>query len=201
MSAIRFVLVSILAGMWACSGDTTALITAESISIVSRNSQASLPGAELTDPLRVRVRVLGSDGKPFANTPVNWTVTRGQATLNPRSSITDANGETQTRVVLVSSAGLIMVSATARGLTPALFQLNGLDPCITPRDENMETNIMGQLQALDCTSSLVAWPISTASTSLSRPFSISARPLVRRRWMRASSTARGIYRSVGISGP
>src|SRR5207244_2780030 len=69
-------------------------------------------GVTLSQPLVVKVTA--ADGTPVAGVAVDFTVSSGQATLNPASATTDANGSAQTQVTLGSSSGAVEITATVR---------------------------------------------------------------------------------------
>ena len=100
---------------------TDATPTPAGITIVSGSGQTGFTGAALSQPLVVKVTA--ADGTPLAGQTVDFTVTTGQATVNPASAITDANGLAQTQVTLGSTSGTVEVVATVhQTLLRATFQ-------------------------------------------------------------------------------
>ena len=150
MKCVTRAVIGLLALAGACGGggESTAPVTPSEIVIVSGNGQNGARGNDL--PLPLRVRVLGSDGKPFAGATITWAATQGQATIEPAETITDANGETETHVTLIATTGVMSISATVRGLTPASFSVNALDPCLSFRVMTIESTVDGRLHPLDC---------------------------------------------------
>src|SRR5688572_30714942 len=94
------------------------------LEIVSGNGQTGAADRPLASPLRVRV--LGSENQPVVGAVVQWSVTQGQAALDPEQSITDANGEGQTEVSLGTAIGTTAVSATVGDLPPVIFSISVL---------------------------------------------------------------------------
>jgi hypothetical protein len=94
--------------------------------IVSGNGQRAAKGSSLRSPLRVQV--VASDDEPLAGAVIHWSVSQGQAALEPSQSTTDASGETETRVILGPATGSISVSATVEALAPATFSITALEP-------------------------------------------------------------------------
>lgn len=136
----------------ACSDttSTTSAPTPRTIEIVAGDAQTSRPGEELPVPLKVRV--MGSDDRPFAGANVQWRIILGTATLSPAQSTTNASGEADTRVTLGSRMGIVEVTATVQGVAPVTFTSFPRQPCdwsvwpeITPG-----TTISGRLRPLDC---------------------------------------------------
>jgi hypothetical protein len=143
--------IGLIAVASACGGDggeSTAPATPREVVIVSGNQQTGTRGNDPLLPLRVRV--LGSDGKAFPGATVKWAATQGYVTLEPVETVTDANGETETHVTLLASTGVINVSATVAGLTPASFLINSLDPCSVFRRMTTDSTLDGRLHPLDC---------------------------------------------------
>jgi hypothetical protein len=97
----------------ACGKSSTdATRSPANITIVTGSGQSGFTGLTLSQPLVVQVTA--ADGTPVAGQIVDFTVASGQATLNPTSATTDANGKAQTQVTLGSSAGPVEVAATVR---------------------------------------------------------------------------------------
>jgi alpha-tubulin suppressor-like RCC1 family protein len=99
--------------------------TPEELQIVSGNGQNTLPGAAAA-PLRVRV--IGSDGHPFAGTTVQWSITQGQATLDPAQSTSNVSGEAETQVQMGPTAGTVTVRASVEDLSPVTFSITAVNP-------------------------------------------------------------------------
>jgi alpha-tubulin suppressor-like RCC1 family protein len=99
--------------------------TPEALQIVSGDGQRAGIGTPLTLPLRIRV--IGSDDEPFAGAVVQWSVTEGQATLDPAQSTTDAGGEAETRVTLGATTGSVAISASVQNLAPVTFSVTALE--------------------------------------------------------------------------
>jgi uncharacterized protein YhjY with autotransporter beta-barrel domain len=92
--------------------------TASAVTIISGGNQSGRLGQALPEPLVVRV--VDDTGAPVSGVVVRWAVTRGNATLNPTSSTTGADGRASTTVTL-NSVGTIEVTATAGTLPPVTF--------------------------------------------------------------------------------
>ena len=82
--------------------------------IVSGNNQQGRLGQTLAQPLVVKV--VDQNGKPIPGVAVQWSVTKGDATLNPTSNATDAQGQASTSVTL-NSVGDVEVTAKADRFT------------------------------------------------------------------------------------
>lgn len=101
-------------------------VTPEALQVVSGNDQRTATGRPLASPLRVRV--LGSDDQRVAGATVQWSVTQGQATLDPAQSTTNATGDAETRLTIGGTPGSIVVSARVQDVTPVSFSITALDP-------------------------------------------------------------------------
>ncbi|HJQ37789.1 MAG TPA: Calx-beta domain-containing protein, partial [Thermoanaerobaculia bacterium] len=84
------------------------------LNIVSGNNQQGRLGQRLTQPLVVQLT--DNAGNLFPGAPVQWRVTRGQATLDTTSTTTDAQGRAQTNVTL-NSVGVVEIEASSSGFT------------------------------------------------------------------------------------
>lgn len=112
----------VVAGMLlavACGGDSSGPVTPKTLVLISGDGQVGGLGATLAQPLILVV--IGSDGNPFSNATVAWTVTTGTATVSPTSSTSDAVGRASTTVTLGASPGLVTVTATVTGVSPLSF--------------------------------------------------------------------------------
>jgi hypothetical protein len=89
------------------------------LNVVSGNNQQGRPGQRLPQPLVVEL--LNAGNAPVAGFPVQWRVTRGDATLDNTSATTDAQGRASTNVTL-NSVGVVEVTATSAAFT-AVFTL------------------------------------------------------------------------------
>jgi alpha-tubulin suppressor-like RCC1 family protein len=130
LSASRHSLVAVvLLGGWACGDDGGVAppdVTPKAIQVVSGDGQRAGTGQELASPLRVRVT--GSDDQALAGATVHWSVTQGQATLDPAQSSTDGSGDAETQVTLGATPGTIGVSAAVGDLAPVAFSITALNP-------------------------------------------------------------------------
>ena len=81
------------------------------------DGQSGRVATELQLPLTVRL--VNGEGQPIAGVAVTWTPSRG--TVNPTSSITDAEGFTSTRWTLGTVVETATLTATATGANPATF--------------------------------------------------------------------------------
>lgn len=93
------------------------------VTIVSGNNQTARLGHRLAQPLVVRVT--NAAGEPVRGVTVLWTVTGGNATLDPSTSTTDADGRASTSVT-VNSFGPITIQARAGTLAPVTFTVNAV---------------------------------------------------------------------------
>lgn len=91
------------------------------VTIVSGNNQTARLGQPLASPLVVQV--VDATGAPVPGVSVEWNVRSGSATVNPTTSITDANGRASTTVT-VNSIGTIVIDARVRGLDVVTFTAN-----------------------------------------------------------------------------
>jgi hypothetical protein len=141
--------VSILVAAIACR-DGTAPVAPRELMIMAGDSQAASLGEVLPTPLRVRV--IGVDGRPLRGATVRWSVTRGEATVEPAQSNTDAFGDAETRVTVGGIVGAGSVSATVLDVPPVGFALEATDPCtwFPPLAVLTPGEVAGRLQPLDC---------------------------------------------------
>jgi hypothetical protein len=132
------------------TGPDTPRVTAREVHKIAGDDQDAARGYPVAAPLRVRV--IGSDGEPFAGAAVQWTVMTGQATLDRSQSTTDASGEAEARVTVVGTIGSIAVSAVVSGAPTATFAIEGLDPCYFGNVPPIAigTTRTGTLGPLDC---------------------------------------------------
>lgn len=82
--------------------------------IVSGNNQQGRLGQVLAQPLVIRL--VDQNGALIPGVAVQWRVTKGDATLDPASGVTDAKGEASTRVTL-NSVGAVEVTVTVDRFT------------------------------------------------------------------------------------
>jgi hypothetical protein len=115
-----------------------------------RESQSTLRGDYVTDPLRVVVH--DAQGQPVSDVSVRWTVTAGEATLEQATSTTNTSGEADTRVTLVKTLGEVVVTASVTGASAVDFHIASLEPC-DARNSWVITlghGVTGELNPYDC---------------------------------------------------
>jgi hypothetical protein len=93
--------------------------SADHLQIVRGDDQTGFAGRDLPVPLRIRV--IGSNGRPLAKITVRWSVLEGDAALQLTERVTDATGEAETRLTLGLTAGWIVVMASVENTTPVAF--------------------------------------------------------------------------------
>ena len=94
----------------------TNQVLATSLKLTSGGSQtAATTGQAFAQPLVFTLT--DTNGHPVVGTTVSFAVTTGSATVSPASIATDASGNAQTTVTAGSTAGAIVVTATAAGLS------------------------------------------------------------------------------------
>lgn len=93
--------------------------------ILSGDGQRIAAGTEAA-PLKVRVT--DSEEVGVAGVTVRWSVTAGTATVEPKQSVTDAQGETETVVTASGTAGSVLVSALVEQLPAASFSITVMEP-------------------------------------------------------------------------
>jgi Bacterial Ig-like domain (group 1) len=94
---------------------------AAALQLVSGNDQTGVPGAELTDPLVVRLVDVG--GNPIAGSAVSWVIGVGGGSVVP-SGDTDADGMASARFTLGPVAGTNTVNAVVSGVGVVTFTAN-----------------------------------------------------------------------------
>ena len=94
------------------------------LQVAAGDNQGALVGATLQTPLRVRI-IQG--GRPVAGRTVVWTVTQGDGTVAPETSVTDAQGYAETVWQLGNTHGEQKVTATVEGLAPIEFSAFAFD--------------------------------------------------------------------------
>src|SRR5262249_25896848 len=91
--------------------------TPAAIAAVSGSGQIGSVGTTLSSPLVFAVT--SASDAPVSGVTVTFTVTSGSATGSPGTAITDAAGMASVQLSLGNTAGVVEVTATARGGTLA----------------------------------------------------------------------------------
>ncbi len=99
----------------------------DTVVVVSGNNQSADAGTALPQPLVVEVR--DSAGNPVPSVAVTWASING--TVSPTTGSTDASGRAQTGWVLGTNAITQTATATATGITPAVFTATAVFPSPT----------------------------------------------------------------------
>lgn len=150
MRTLTFALVVAAFGV-ACGGDSTGPGTrAASVTGFAGDSQIAPTGAAFDFP--VSFVTLDGNGQPVEGVHVAWTVTpAGAATLNPPTSVSDANGQVSTAVTAGSVAQVITINAVVTGISsPVEFKALVMDPCLYVKGISMGQTLSGRITALDC---------------------------------------------------
>jgi len=128
----------------ACTDSSAPVVTATGLARAGGDSQATLTGNQLANPLRVRV--LGSNSQPFSGATVTWTVTTGTATPASPTAVSDSQGFASTTVTLGGAAGAVAVQAAVTNITPVTFTATACDhPVLAFPD-----TLAGALATSDC---------------------------------------------------
>jgi hypothetical protein len=98
----------------------TSPVASDHVAVVSGNSQTASAGQAFSAPLVVQVT--DSQGNPLSGVPVTWTVSQGTIALANSSTVTDAGGQSSTTATAESSAGTVVIKASA-GSGSAQFTL------------------------------------------------------------------------------
>src|SRR5690606_17138196 len=72
------------------------------------------------------VRVLDQKGRPMSGVSVVWDVTRGDGSVDPKSTMTDASGTASTKWTLGPMAGRQSITASAENLPAVAFEAEAL---------------------------------------------------------------------------
>jgi len=112
-----------LAGSPVIFTHTAVAGTAVSLVLISGNDQSAAPGAELAEPLRVRL--VDEDGNGIAGRAVSWVAATGSSAA-PESSDTDGDGYATTRWTLGPSSGRQTLSAVVSGVGIVEFTATAL---------------------------------------------------------------------------
>ena len=141
----RLVLVVLAIGFQACDSalatDVDLVDGPLSMVLVSGNGQSGAPGAELTDPLIVKVT--DASGRGLRNRIVNWVVTEGGGSVYGGVSLTNSDGHAQERWTLGPVEGQPQVlearavdSSTGEKLAFGTFRATaGTDPTDPPPEQ------------------------------------------------------------------
>lgn len=97
--------------------------SADALVRVSGDNQSARPGAELPDPLVVRL--VDSEGNGVPDRPVSWVVGAGGGHVESSNSNTDGNGEARTRWTLGSS-GTNTLNAVVSGIPTGVVRFTAL---------------------------------------------------------------------------
>jgi hypothetical protein len=111
----------------AAAGVRVVLLSADEYEIVisDGDGQSGLSSAVLERPLVASVRRIDSHDV-VVGVRVDWAVATGFAEVTRSSSVTDANGMADTRLMLGLLPGDVEVEASVAGLPPVTFQLQAL---------------------------------------------------------------------------
>ncbi len=123
--AVLFATVPTLMAFPGCTA-ATAAPTASRLAIVQGHLQSAAVGATL--PTSIVLRVLGTDGGPVEKIPVSLSVVAGGGTVDPATSISDANGEVKAKWTLGPGSQVQTLSAGAPGVESVTISALGILP-------------------------------------------------------------------------
>ncbi len=123
--AVLFAAVPALLAFPGCTA-TTAAPTASRLTIVQGHLQTAAVGAQL--PTSIVLRVLGTDGGPIEKIPVSLSVVAGGGTVDPATSLSDANGEVKAKWTLGPASQVQTLSAGAPGVEAVTISALGILP-------------------------------------------------------------------------
>ena len=93
--------------------------SAASLVLVSGNNQSAEPGAELPDP--VVVRLVDAEGNPLEHGALTWVVGAGGGSVSPTTGETDGDGLASARWTLGAAAGSNTLNAVVSGVGIVTF--------------------------------------------------------------------------------
>lgn len=95
-----------------CGSDPVNPPDTPTIVVLGGNNQQGEPGTQVSQLLRVRVH---EGGLPVVGVEVTWEVVAGGGTVEPLSSITDAQGDATARYTLGATVGVNTIRVSAAG--------------------------------------------------------------------------------------
>jgi hypothetical protein len=98
--------------------------SAASLVLVSGDGQSAAPGAELPDPLVVRL--VDEEGNALRDQAVSWIIGVGGGGVSPTTGQTDGEGLSSARWTLGPSQGLNTVNAVVSGLSVVTFTASAI---------------------------------------------------------------------------
>ena len=101
----------------------TANPVVSNMSVINGANQTTTINTAFTQPLTVQVN--DANNNPIAGATVNFTVTSGNASINPTSAVTNANGQASTTATAAQTAGVTIVTATYASVS-ATFTLTAI---------------------------------------------------------------------------
>ena len=119
------VVITATVGTTTLTFNAVSTVAVSGISVVSGNNQTANTGQAFAQPLVVQIR--DGSNNPVQNFPVTFAVSSGSATVSPASGNSDAQGRAQTIVTAGSTAGPIVITASA-GTFTATFNLTSRPP-------------------------------------------------------------------------
>jgi hypothetical protein len=114
-----------LLASWACAGGDLELPsdTSSQLEVVQGSGQTGLPGSRLANPLIVRL--LDEAGNGVSGRTVVWAVSAGGGTIDPPTSMTDAEGFASTEWTLGEAIGPNRATAQVPGVGMVTFIATG----------------------------------------------------------------------------
>ncbi len=116
--------VATVSGLDPVTFTATGLAIARTMKKASGDEQQGAAGAELAEPLTIKVS--DQNGNPLAGATVTFTIAAGGGTLSAHTATTDRNGKVATTLTLGAQPGANTVVATVSGLDPVTFTATGL---------------------------------------------------------------------------
>ena len=136
----------------ACHDGTspTRHITPRELDAIGNPAQFAMRGDDALEPLRVRV--IGTDEKPFPGARVIWTTEPGAAVIDPPASTTDVAGEAIAHVDELAVLGAVRITASVEKLPSVTFTINVADPCLNvdAHATRVDSLTIGALRVIDC---------------------------------------------------
>src|SRR5690348_14327525 len=164
---------TLAAGVALACSDASGPVAPRLIAIAAGDSQSANVGATLSTALKVRL--VGTNNKPYPGVVVHWTVTEGAAVAEPPASVTNVAGEATTSIALGFETGPVQVTASVDGVPPVVFTATAVVvnnfpcPVITP----FAFGVSGRLQVGDC--NLSGYYLDVLSLTLPAPRTLSIR--------------------------
>jgi hypothetical protein len=138
--------------------------TAGTLTLESGGGQSAAPGAQLSQP--IVVKVMNAAGGPVSGQAVSFSVTSGGGSVGTSSAVSNASGLASTTWTLGSTPGQQLLTATATGFTGSPLSVGAFAVSIVPQLIGAGQQDTALISVVDPATAPIVWTLANTDPNV-----------------------------------